>query len=216
MKFLVFDVETTGLPKGRPSVFVTHKWPYIIQMSWFVYNTTNNKIGTIQNHIIRLPKGLGICEESTKIHGITTEHMLENGVDINPILNQFMNDVKKCRIIIAHNINFDKNMIMVEQVRHNHRNLLYKIRKKEYCTMKNGRLTTGIKIYNKYKKCYVYKYPKLIELHCKLFNDTPNNLHDSLIDILVCFRCFGKLYWGVDILNINYKLSNLWSRLITN
>ena len=38
-----------------------------------------------------------------------------------------------------------------------------------------------------------YKRPKLIELHEHLFKTTPNNLHNSLVDVVVCFRCWYLL-----------------------
>jgi DNA polymerase III epsilon subunit-like protein len=37
-----------------------------------------------------------------------------------------------------------------------------------------------------------FKYPKLSELHEVLFGYVPDNLHDSLIDIFVCLRCYLK------------------------
>jgi hypothetical protein len=52
---------------------------------------------------------------------------------------------------------------------------------------------------DKYGKSYL-KYPKLIELHEKLFNVTPNNLHNSLNDILVTLRCYMKLKFNVDLM----------------
>ena len=36
----------------------------------------------------------------------------------------------------------------------------------------------------------VLKSPKLVELHEKLFDSTPSNLHNFLIDIYVCLDVF--------------------------
>jgi hypothetical protein len=57
------------------------------------------------------------------------------------------------------------------------------------------------------------KFPKLSELHDHQFGTVPFGLHNSLIDILVCFRCFGKLYWDVDILTKNRQLNELYCQL---
>ena len=44
------------------------------------------------------------------------------------------------------------------------------------------------------------KFPKLIELHEKLFaNETPKNLHNSLNDIMVTLRCFCQLSFNIDL-----------------
>ena len=213
MKLLTFDVETTGLPDGRPTINETYRWPFIVQFSWMVYDVSNNRVEKVEDHVAHLPVGLGICPESTTIHGITTKRMLEEGEDIVELLDMFMEDARKCSILIAHNLKFDKSMIMVEQIRNNYPKLLSDLRKREYCTMQEGKVACGIVVRNPFNNKMQYKYPKLIELHKKLFKSKPNNLHNSLIDILVCFRCFGKLYWDVDILTKNCQLNELYCDL---
>ena len=39
------------------------------------------------------------------------------------------------------------------------------------------------------------KPPKLIELHEELFEETPKNLHNSMTDVYVTFRCFHKMVY---------------------
>ena len=46
-------------------------------------------------------------------------------------------------------------------------------------------------------------HSRLEMLHEKLFKETPNNLHNSLIDVYVCFRCFYKLYYNKDLLKMD-------------
>jgi DNA polymerase III epsilon subunit-like protein len=43
------------------------------------------------------------------------------------------------------------------------------------------------------------KFPRLSELHQVLFGNIPENLHNSLIDVLVCLRCFLKIRCCVDV-----------------
>ena len=43
------------------------------------------------------------------------------------------------------------------------------------------------------------KFPRLSELHQILFGNIPENLHNSLIDVLVCLRCFLKIRCCVDV-----------------
>lgn len=54
-----------------------------------------------------------------------------------------------------------------------------------------------------YKGEPYYKYPRLCELHQFLFGKLPTNLHNAYIDILICLRCFYKLYFQTDILQKN-------------
>jgi DNA polymerase III epsilon subunit-like protein len=213
MKLLTFDVETTGLPEKFASIRQTWKWPYIVQISWMVYDTSKNKVISMEDHIVKLPKKITIPIESSNIHGITTEKMRNCGEDIEDILKKFMTDVRKSKILIAHNLQFDLKMISVEQIRNCYKKTLADSRKKLYCTMKHGKNITNLFYYSKYYDKMKLKPPKLIELHQKLFNETPDNLHNSLIDILVCFRCFGKLYWDVDILDKNQYLNGMFKKL---
>lgn len=213
MRVLTFDVETTGLPERYASIKQTWRWPYIVQFSWMVYDTSKNKVLSVEDHIVRIPKGLKMKQDSIDIHGITNDKMKREGKEITEVLDKFMKDVRKSKILVAHNLNFDLKMISVEQIRNCYKKTLSDSRKKTYCTMIEGKNITDLYYYSKYYDKMVLKSPKLIELHQKLFNETPNNLHNSLIDILVCFRCFGKLYWDVDILSRNSKLENMYAKL---
>ena len=72
MKILVFDTETTGLPikdeNGKePSIYDYDKWPYIIQISYILYDlSTNDTI--IKNDYVKIDNSIIIPDESFKIH----------------------------------------------------------------------------------------------------------------------------------------------------
>ena len=215
MKILVFDVETTGLPAYRNArLSDTYNWPFVVQLSWLVYDTSNNRIVKVVDKIIRLPEGYGIKSESSKIHGITTAKMLQYGVPLTPLLHEFMTDARTANVIVAHNIKFDRSMITVEQIRHGFQRTLSDLRRNWYCTMGSGTSLCNIRRVNKRTGKSYLKYPKLSELHERLFKTTPGNLHDSLIDILVCFRCFGMLAWGVDLLECNRNFVDRWDKAV--
>ena len=67
-----------------------------------------------------------------------------------------------------------------------------------YCTMKESIELCNITLVNRFGKPYL-KFPKLLELHTKLFETTPHNLHNSFNDILVTLRCFMKLKYNIDL-----------------
>jgi len=206
MRFLVFDTETTGLPKrANASPEETYLFPYIVQLSWLIFNTGNNKIEQLKDKIIKLPPGIQIPKKTTEIHGITQESMLENGEPIINVLNTFLQDASACTYIIAHNIKFDKTLIDVECIRNKFSRRLSDYRKLEYCTMKRSKIICGFTKKNPFTNKMELKYPKLIELHKFLFTETPKNLHNSLIDILVCFRCFYALVYNIDVITTNQK-----------
>ena len=186
MKILVFDTETTGLPEGRnPSIKETKKWPHMIQLSYILYDTDANSILECVDEIVKLDPDVTISEESISLHGISRDISNTKGKSIVYILNQFNKCLKKADKVVGHNISFDKSIIGVESIRNLDGNLFNTYTGNNYCTMKRSM-----------KLCK--KWAKLSYLHEKLFNQTPNNLHNSLIDVFVCFRCFYKLYYGMD------------------
>ena len=205
-KVLVFDVETTGLPKKyKPSIDELNMWPHIVQISWIVYSIDDMDLLSLDDHIIKLPENMSIPEESTKIHGISNEIMNEKGEDLMNILYKFYNALSKAQVLVAHNLQFDKSMVQVESSR---LGLSYTSFNNiaEFCTMQYGDKICNLKRKNKYNR-EVSKFPKLIELYQKLFNETPNNLHNSLNDVLVCFRCYFKLRYNLDVLKEDDKFA---------
>jgi hypothetical protein len=48
------------------------------------------------------------------------------------------------------------------------------------------------------------KFPKLAELFATLFETEtpPQNLHNSMVDVLVCLKCYLKMRHGIDDTNI--------------
>ena len=200
MKIIVFDTETTGLPKNRKaSPEHSHLWPYIVQISWLVFDDSTNKITNINDHIIKLPEGMDVPESSSRIHGITTEKMRSEGKNIKDILDIFTKDYLSCQIVVAHNINFDLDVIQAELHRNNFTNWLKLTNNIKYCTMKYGKTITNIMVPSKFNNGMYQKPPKLIELHSHLFHTEPSNLHNSMTDVWVCFRCFYQMLYMEDI-----------------
>jgi DNA polymerase III epsilon subunit-like protein len=213
MLVLIFDTETTGLPKSKMINQQTlDKWPHIVQFSYIIFDTELNEIVSSKDYIIKQKNGLVIPEVSIKIHGISNEMSQEKGQDIEIILKEFFYYLRQVDLTVAHNISFDRDMIMVELLR-----IIYgRTYPKEhidayksdlhflqnitniYCTLQEGVELCNIKTTDKFGKEYI-KWPKLSELHQKLFGVIPNNLHNSFIDILVTLRCFMKLKFDKDI-----------------
>ncbi len=210
MRLLTFDTETTGLPVYGASFTDTDKWPHIIQLSYIIYDTDTGQL-TIVNDIIKLDENVDIPEDSIKIHGITREISNTKGIPIIEALTKFRKHVKESHMIIAHNLCFDKQMIMVESGRNNFRHELYKNRN-YYCTMKNSRDICKIELVNSKTGEKYYKRPKLCELYKHLFNEEPKNTHNALIDVLICFRCYYKLEKKIDIYETSSEFKELFEQ----
>jgi DNA polymerase III epsilon subunit-like protein len=221
MKILVFDTETTGLPQSRlSSVINTEQFPYIVQLSYIVYDMSINQVKVINDTIIKLPYSIHIPEESEKIHNISNEISREKGIPIKNALLKFIDDLQNCDLLVAHNIEFDVNMITVELIRLNKKtateeiNEAYAIFDKipKYCTMSENKLFCNILSTTKTGKPFI-KYPSLTELHFKMFNINPKYMHNSLNDILICLRCYYYQKTNNDICNENEELKELLSHI---
>jgi DNA polymerase III epsilon subunit-like protein len=212
---IVFDTETTGLPKTKTiSKDTLELWPHIVQLSFINYDNETNAIITSYDTIIKVDETVVISEESTQIHGITKEMSLEKGEEIIVVLNEFFKYLEKGYLIVGHNVSFDLNMVHVELLRliyqseeftedvigelKNKLELLLNY-KNIYCTMQESIELCDIKKISKFGKTTL-KWPKLIELHQKLFDTTPKNLHNSYNDILTTLRCFVKIKYDNDLL----------------
>jgi DNA polymerase III epsilon subunit-like protein len=214
MRVLVFDTEATGLPKTKiinPDAL--HLWPHIVQFSYLIYDTELNDVIVVGDNIVKVGAGINIPAESTAIHGITNQMSQTEGVSLSQALGGFFRDLKTADRLVGHNISFDINLVIVELLRiiydpasnsgadiSANKNNLHQIAnfKNIYCTLQESIDLCAIKAVTKLGKEY-NKFPKLIELHQKLFQTMPNNLHNSLTDILVTLRCYMMMTGKVDL-----------------
>lgn len=225
MRTLTFDTETTGLPKTKLlTPEVVDLWPHVVQLSYVIYDDSTNTITNIHDSIINIPENVDISQECTNIHGITREMCSQSDKTILEILDGFIEDFSNADLIIGHNLSFDLNMLKIEIMRQlrkaglkdqeKYLRFLEDLKKtnKIYCTMQKSVEICDIKALDKTGKEYV-KFPKLAELYEKLFQRKPNNLHNSLNDVLICLRCYYMLEHKKDLLRTNRELRYLFREL---
>ena len=182
--YLFFDTETTGLPKNyKAPVTNTDNWPRLVQIAWMTYDAEGNAIA--QKEYIIKPENFTIPKAASNVHGISTEKAIAEGVDLQLVLQEFAELINKADYIVAHNISFDEKIVGAEFVRKSIKTQLFK--KERLCTMQ---ASTN---YCKLPGAYGYKWPKLSELHIKLFGKDFENAHDAAADISATANCFWKL-----------------------
>jgi DNA polymerase III epsilon subunit-like protein len=190
MKVLVFDTETTGLlPKDK-----NDEYPYIVQLSYVYFDTKNMKQIEAINSIVNVGD-IEIPIETINIHGITNEKSHNLGRPIMDVLLEFSQYIDKTDIIVAHNLNFDKTVVIKEFERLGYPNYFNVYDKLYYDTMINGKELCQLYTKGHYKRPYL-KFPKLVELYCKLFDDDNiaiANAHNAIIDVLMTTRCYLRM-----------------------
>lgn len=208
MKIIVFDTETTGLPKigfnAVPKPSDSANYPHIVQFSYVVFDTVANEVIKIYDNVVRIPEGVVITEGSIALHHITREIIEEKGVQVEGVLLDFLTDVAEADIVVGHNVQFDCNMVLMEMMRNVYvfgEELIDYFRNAGvfYCTMKRSVNLCAIKTCYKNSAKTYNKFPKLVELYEFLFHQRPTKLHNSLNDVVVCLRCFCKIYLSIDV-----------------
>ena len=184
MKYLFFDTETTGLPKKwNAQASDVDNWPRLVQIA-YTLASKKDSANITEAHIIK-PDGFEVPVESSKIHGITQERAMDEGVSILNILERFLLLNARAEKFVGHNINFDVSIIGAEMFRADLNGRFIFL--KQICTMKTS---TN---YCKLKGKYGYKYPTLGELYLKLFDEELKDAHDALVDINATAKCFWRL-----------------------
>ncbi len=182
--YLFFDTETTGVPiDWKAPITNFDNWPRIVQLAWLVYDNKGNQIFK-HEHVIK-PDGFEIPVDALKVHGITTDYASEVGKPIEEVLLKFEKYCEKSTYLIAHNINFDSKVAGSEYLRILSRNPISKLQ--QLCTMESS--TNFCKIPGNFG----YKWPKLSELHIKLFGEDFEGAHDALADIEATAKCFWEM-----------------------
>jgi DNA polymerase III epsilon subunit-like protein len=207
MKILIYDTETTGLPPiGEKNVTKLNldKWPNTLQFSYVIYDSDTNNLLKTHDSIIKLPPGVIITEENYSFHHISNKMSETKGKDINVVLREFLTDCAQVDMLVGHNINFDYNMIKSEMMRNPNAYTVEDTKllanKKMYCTARETYGYCSIPAINRNGEKY-FKYPTLKELYEKLFDETPQNLHNSLNDVLITLRCVMKFRFNKDVNN---------------
>lgn len=184
-KYLFFDTETTGVPKDYKAPAANlDNWPRLVQLGWILTDAKGNEIAS-GNDLIK-PNGFVIPVEASRVHRITTDIAYSKGIDLTNSLQKFMEAAKKAECIAGHNISFDIKVVEAELIRthigcsiESKPSICTMLQSIQYCAIPSDRLY-GDK----------YKWPKLQELHKKLFGYEFEDAHDAMADIRATKKCF--------------------------
>ena len=180
-----FDTETTGLPRDwNAPLRDLDNWPRLVQLAWLLCDDAGNELAAA-NRIIR-PQGYLIPADAARVHGITTERALAEGVPLADALDEALPRIEEAACAIAHNVSFDEKILAAECLRLGRPHPL--LQKKTRCTMKES--TTFCALPGRYGD---FKFPNLTELHRKLFNQTFADAHDALADVRACKAAYFEL-----------------------
>ena len=185
--FLIFDTETTGLPKKwNAPISDSANWPRCIQLAWQLHDNNGKLINN--NSCLINPNDFDIPYESEKVHGISTALAKKNGLDLNEVIELFLNDLKKAKYLVGHNVKFDINIIGAELYRLGISSQFNDLHVIDTCTELTANLC---KI--KGGRAGKFKFPTLIELYDFLFKESFDQAHNASADVEATSRSFFEI-----------------------
>ena len=196
--YLIFDIETTGYPEDFDApVEDFENWPGILEIAWQLYDDRINLIE--EKSILIRSDGCKISDEVVNLTGISSDKADKDGISILTALKNFSSKVTKFNpILVAHNIDFDINIVQA----HLEENFFLPVNLKEQkqiCTMKKTKSFCDLPN---------QKFPKLSELYKVLFSDTPTDSHRALADVKTTAKSFFKLV-DIGVIPISKPRSNI-------
>ena len=185
--FLVFDTETTGLPKQYNAPLTDFdNWPRLVQLAWQLHD---DKGRLVENYnLLVKPDGFIIPIDVQVVHGISTEHALKHGQPLHEVLDTFLRSAEKAKYFVGHNIDFDLNIVGCELLRDRGTNPLLAWPRVDTCTEKTAefcKLPGG--------KGGKFKLPRLNEFHEILFGSKFDSAHNASADVQATARVFLEL-----------------------
>jgi len=200
MKIFVFDTETTWFINKKESSLEVQ--PHIVQFAWILWEIKDGKFVEEKKVNILINPKSPIPYAASQVHHIY-DIDVKNAPFIENLIEEIISYINDPDIIIWHNIEYDIDMIKLELKR---LNLEYKFNPKQIiCTMKTTVDYCALEWnWNR------FKYPKLWELHKKVFWEYFIWAHDALVDVEATLRCFIELQKN-KIIKIEEKKQEIMS-----
>jgi DNA polymerase III subunit alpha len=185
--YLIFDTETTGLPKKYTApISDTDNWPRCIQIAWQLHDAMGRVIEH-QDFLIQ-PEGFNIPYDAERIHGISTELAQAEGIPLVEVLEKFNVALSKAKFIVGQNLGFDVNIMGCEFYRLGVESPMSSMPILDTCTEVTASL---LKLPG--GRGGKFKLPTLTELHQYLFNKPFAEAHNATADVEATTRCFFEL-----------------------
>ena len=185
--FLIFDTETTGLPKRWDApISDLNNWPRVVQLAWQLHDEDGSLVSN-KTFVIK-PVDFDIPFESEKVHGISTLLATQIGEKIQTVFSEFLKDLSSASYIVGHNLKFDINVVSSELYRLDIENQLLNKKVLDTCTENTAnvcKLPGG--------KSGKFKFPTLVELYENLFNKQFENAHNASADVEANAMVFFEL-----------------------
>jgi len=191
---VVYDTETTGLPHWKkPSE--SPDQPHIVQLCAVKVDADTREIIASIDVVVR-PNGWDIPEETTQIHGITTEYAKAVGIQ-ESVATLILYDFCHGSTRVAHNEPFDSRIIRIAAKRFMHETFAENWASgNSFCTAKAAtpilQLPPSESMVS--KNIDGFKRPSLMESYKYFHGREFENAHTAKADVMACL----DVYWAIQ------------------
>lgn len=182
---IIIDTETTGFAQAGSAGLLVQ--PRIVSITWSV-GPAEDPTERIRTYVIS-PDGFTIPDAAAAVHRITTNHARAIGSPLAVVMQQLRDDCIALRpqFVVAHNAAYDIPIVAAEFQRLGLPCPISPLR--AICTMRSTKLFCRIPTAGGNG----FRWPKLQELHVRLFARPFEGAHDSAADVRALANCFAAL-----------------------
>jgi len=189
--YLIFDCSAIDKPKNWKAPFSdTFAWPRLIHLSWIILDKDLKPIED-QDYLIK-PEGFSVDPTIAKRAQIDEDDISKKSESLEKVLMAFDESLKKAYYVLAHNLNFNENVLAAEYLRKSINHSLF--RKLRYCLMQESTFFCKLP-----SKTGGYKWPTLSELHTIIFQKAYSPPNNARADVIAATRCFKALKLGKQL-----------------
>lgn len=186
---LIIDVETSGLPPRNAPYTDLEKYKNarVVQMSYMICDASTLEQIDIIDSVI---KADGFSITNSQFHWVTDEISQEQGIPFADAAQELAKYLPNVTHILAHNADFDVNIIKSELFRNPKLHYIIEEfnKKKVICTMKTTMNMVNV------RNRYGVKFPTLAELYGYVFNGKPlENAHNARYDVIYLHKAIKEL-----------------------
>jgi len=183
--YLVFDTETTGLPRDwNAPLSDLDNWPRVVQVAWQLHAADGSLVEACD--FLVQPDGFNIPFGAEDIHGISTELARTDGLPAAEVMAKLRDALARAEFMVGHNLKFDLNALGAEFLRLGWDESWITKPVLDTMTPQTAALV-GIPGRGGFKPA------KLGELHAKLFGQAFAEAHNATADVEATARCFWEL-----------------------
>lgn len=196
MRVLFLDTETNGLPKNSyalPSNI--GNWPRVLQIAWQLWELVGGSFTKLSevSFLIQPDPEMIWDAGAEKIHKLSRDRLCAEGLPGARVFGEFRAILEHAHVVVAHNIAFDRPVILAECLRAfggSDWKWWWQI---EYCTCENTKSICKLPS-KRPSAADPYKRPRLQELYEFLHGvGATFDFHNAVADTECLVQCFQKL-----------------------